>query len=240
MPVALIPGGAKGIGRGVAVALMRQGWDVCVAYRHSRAEAESLAGGGHDGRCLPVMADVSDEKQVRRLLDTCRAELGVPDALIHAAGTFHQVPLLDETAEGFRSQLEHNLTSFFLMGQALAPWMQQRGSGSMVAFGLAGMDRLVGQPNVTAHLVAKTGVLVVARSLARLLGPSGVTVNCISPGFVDSGGVAREDLDAMAPSIPAGRLGSVQDVVGAVLFLVGPEARYINGANLTVGGGWGA
>jgi 3-oxoacyl-[acyl-carrier protein] reductase len=233
MPVALIPGGTRGIGRGVAEALLARGWDVCVASRT----------GGDPGlgpRCLVLKADCSDEKQVRQLLDTCRQRLGVPDALVHAAGTYHRVPLLQETARGFREQLEHNLTSFFLVAQGVAPWMQERGSGCVVAFGVAGMDRLVGQPQVTAHVVAKTGLLVLVKSLARVLGPHGVTVNCVSPGFVDSGGVEQGALEPMVPSIPAGRLGAVDDVVGAVLFLLGGEARYVNGANLVVDGGWGA
>jgi 3-oxoacyl-[acyl-carrier protein] reductase len=98
---------------------------------------------------------------------------------------------------------------------------------------------MVAQPMVTAHYIAKSGLLILTRTLAKLLGPDGVTVNAISPGFIDSGSAPAEELERMTKSIPAGYVGSVDDAVAAVRYLLSDEARYVNGANLQLSGGWG-
>ncbi|MCH8873951.1 SDR family oxidoreductase [candidate division KSB1 bacterium] len=92
---------------------------------------------------------------------------------------------------------------------------------------------------VYAHYIAKVGVLVLTRSLALLLAPHGITVNAISPGFINSGSAPEAELEAMAKKIPAGYIGSTQDVVSIVRFLLSDEACYINGANVHLSGGWG-
>ncbi|MBI4504877.1 MAG: SDR family oxidoreductase, partial [Chloroflexi bacterium] len=86
---------------------------------------------------------------------------------------------------------------------------------------------------------AKAGVLILVRSLARVLAPHGITVNAISPGFIDSGSAPAAELDAMAKRIPAGYIGAVDDAVSAVRFLLSDGARYVNGANIHLSGGWG-
>jgi 3-oxoacyl-[acyl-carrier protein] reductase len=98
---------------------------------------------------------------------------------------------------------------------------------------------MVAQPNLTAHYIAKAGVLILTRSLARTLAPHGITVNAISPGFIDSGSAPKEELEAMVKRIPAGYLGSTSDAVEAVTFLLSNEARYVNGTNIHLSGGWG-
>jgi len=97
----------------------------------------------------------------------------------------------------------------------------------------------VGQPQLTAHYIAKAGVLILTRSLARLLAPHGITVNAISPGFIDSGSAPQEELEKRVKYIPAGYIGATQDVVGVINFLLTDEARYVNGTNIQVSGAWG-
>jgi 3-oxoacyl-[acyl-carrier protein] reductase len=104
---------------------------------------------------------------------------------------------------------------------------------------MANTEQLVGQPNLTAHYIAKVGVVVLMRSLARLVAPYGITANCIAPGYIDSGSAPREELNEAIKRIPAGYLGSVDDTAALVRFLLSDEARYINGANIQVSGGWG-
>ena len=123
--------------------------------------------------------------------------------------------------------------------QAASPGMRARRWGRIVALGLATVDRLAAQPNVTAYAIAKAGVLVLVRSLARVLAPDGITVNAISPGILDAGSAPLAELAAMGPRIPAGHPGRVEDVVAAARYLLSEEASYVTGTNLHVSGGWG-
>jgi len=117
--------------------------------------------------------------------------------------------------------------------------MRQRQWGRIICFSMANADQMIAQPQLTAHYIAKVGLLVLARSLARLVARDGITVNAISPGFIDSGSAPKEEIEAMAKRIPAGYVGSVADAAAAVRFLLSDEARYLNGANLHLSGAWG-
>jgi 3-oxoacyl-[acyl-carrier protein] reductase len=132
-----------------------------------------------------------------------------------------------------------NLHSLFYCARAVAPGMIARRWGRILGFSMAGADRVQAQTGVTAHFIAKMGVQVLIRSLARGLAAHGVTANCISPGFVDSGSAPPEELHKMLKTIPAGRLGTLDDAAAAALFLISDEAAYVNGANLVLSGGWG-
>jgi 3-oxoacyl-[acyl-carrier protein] reductase len=135
--------------------------------------------------------------------------------------------------------IDANLTSFFLVARLVGPKMAARGHGRILAFSMANADRLSAQPGVTAHYIAKVGVLVLVRTLAKALGPKGVTVNAISPGFIASGSAPLEELEKMTKTIPAGYVGSLDDAVGLAMFLLSDAARYVNGANVHLSGGWG-
>jgi 3-oxoacyl-[acyl-carrier protein] reductase len=134
---------------------------------------------------------------------------------------------------------DNNLHSFFYLSRAVAPGMIARGWGRMVCFSMANADQLIAQPQLTAHYIAKVGLLVLTRTLARVLAPHGITANAISPGFIDSGSMPADELAAMAKKIPAGYVGAVDDAVSVTRFLLSDEARYVNGANIHLSGGWG-
>jgi 3-oxoacyl-[acyl-carrier protein] reductase len=104
---------------------------------------------------------------------------------------------------------------------------------------MANADRLMAQTQLTAHYLAKVGVLGLVRSLAKALAKHQITVNAVSPGFVDSGSVDAAELAGLVKTIPAGRIGSVDDAVNAVLYLLSDEASYVTGTSLHVSGGWG-
>ena len=133
----------------------------------------------------------------------------------------------------------NNLHPVFYLSRVIAPGMKERGWGRIVNFSMAKADQQVAQPQLTAHYIAKIGVLILTRSLARLLAPHGITVNAISPGFIDSGSAPQQELEKMTKHIPAGYIGTTQDVVGVVNFLLTEEARYVTGTNIQVSGGWG-
>jgi len=117
--------------------------------------------------------------------------------------------------------------------------MKERRWGRIVNFSMANADQHVGQPGITAHYIAKAGVLILTRSFARALAPYGITVNAISPGFIDSGSAPLDEMAKMIKNIPAGYVGDTRDVAGAVLFLLSDEARYVNGSNIHLSGAWG-
>ena len=239
--VALITGGAKGIGRGIALDLAAQQWSVAICYRTSEAEAQltTLAITQRGGHALAVCCDVSKPTAAKDLVAQVEQRWGHIDALINGAGPYHRVNLFEETVEGWNEMFDGNLHPIFYLAQAVAPGMKARKSGRIISFSMANADQMISQPDVTAHYIAKAGVLILTRTLAKLLAPHGITVNAISPGFIDSGSAPPEELAGMTKRIPAGYIGEVSDTVSAVRYLLSDEARYVNGANIQISGAWG-
>jgi len=239
--VALIPGGAKGIGRQVGLRLAERGWSVALAYRTSEAAAEETRRVIEErgGAALALRADVSQPGECDELVRRTAEWKGRVDALVNCAGPYHRVDILSETPEGWREMFASNLDCLFYLARAVAPRMIEGGGGRMVAFSMANADRILAQPNLTAHYLAKVGVLGLVRTLAKALAKHKITVNAVSPGFIDSGSMDPEELKTMARTIPAGYVGSTDDAAGAVLYLLSEEAAYVTGANIHVSGGWG-
>lgn len=239
--VALITGGAKGIGRAIGADLARAGWEVAFCYRTSETEAADTASllKKSGGRVLAERCDVSQPEQAEAFVQKVEREFSAVDALINCAGPYHRVNILQETAAGWNAMFDHNLHSVFYMSQAVAPGMKARKGGRIVNFSMANADQMIAQPELTAHYIAKAGVLILTRTLAKALAPYGVTVNAISPGFINSGSAPEAELAGMAKKIPAGYIGELSDAVAAVRYLLSEEARYVNGANIHLSGGWG-
>ncbi|CAI4033265.1 SDR family oxidoreductase [Nitrospira tepida] len=239
--VAAIPGGAKGIGRDIALELASQGWQVAICYRNSEQAAKATCDEivKRGGQAFLLQADVAQVEAARRFVQEVEQRWGRIDALIHCAGPYHRIKLFDETPQGWNDMFAGNLHSLFYVAQAAVPGMIQRKSGRIVTFSMANADQMVSQPDVTAHYIAKAGVLILTRTLAKLLAPHGITVNAVSPGFIDSGSAPPEELAGMTKRIPAGYIGQVGDITAAVRYLLSDEARYVNGANLQISGAWG-
>jgi 3-oxoacyl-[acyl-carrier protein] reductase len=239
--VALVTGGTRGIARGIALDLARQGWAVAVSFRSDARAAEATRAGiaAAGAPALALRADLGDTAAAKTLVARVEETWGRLDALVHGAGPYHDGPLLEETPERWREAFHQNLDPLLFLAQAAAPGMQARRWGRILGLGLATADRLAAQPNVTAYYIAKVGLLVLVRSLAKVLAPDGITVNAVSPGILETPGYARPDLPALLDRIPAGHLGQVDDVVAAARFLLSEDAGYVTGANIHVSGGWG-
>jgi 3-oxoacyl-[acyl-carrier protein] reductase len=238
---ALISGGAKGIGREIGLRLGERGWAVALCYRKSRSEAETTAQAIEEkgGQALAIHADVSTPEVCESLVDHVLERWGRIDAFIHCAGPYHRLDLLAETPAGWREMFAGNLDSLFYLARLVAPVMIRQQSGRIVAFSMANADRLMAQTQLTAHYLAKVGVLGLVRSLAKSLAKHRITVNAVSPGFIDSGSVDSAELAGLLKTIPAGTIGSVADAANAVLYLLSDEAAYVTGTSLHVSGGWG-
>ncbi len=239
--VALITGGARGIGKGIGLDLAAQGWALAICYRTSARDAAitTQAMTERGGQGIALHCDVSDPAACHDVVKKIKARWGKIDAVVNGAGPYHRVNVFDETPAGWNAMFTNNLHPIFYLAQAVAPGMRERKYGRIISFSMANADKMEAQPMVTAHYIAKAGVLILTRTLAKMLAPDGITVNAISPGFIDSGSAPTGALDGMAKKIPAGYIGDVRDTVSAVRYLLSDEARYVTGTNIHVSGGWG-
>jgi 3-oxoacyl-[acyl-carrier protein] reductase len=239
--VALITGGGRGIGRGIALELGAQGWSVAMTYRTSEQAAQETATAvaQNGGNARVFRCDVSDAAAGSALVEQVEQSWGRIDALIHCAGPYHRINLMEETPDGWASMFDNNLHPVFFLTQAAVPGMKTRQYGRIITFSMANADQMIAQPDVTAHYIAKAGILILTRTWAKMLAPFGITANAVSPGFIDSGSAPAEELAGIVKRIPAGYVGEVRDPVAAVRFLLSDDARYVNGTNIHVSGGWG-
>ncbi len=237
----LITGGTRGIGRAVANLLSGRGWAIAATYRTRREDAASLES-DLKMRSTPVItlqADVSDPFVAESLIRRVEGEWGRLDALVHCAGPYRRLPIMEESVEGWRSMFDNNLHSLFYLSRLVVPGMKERRWGRIVSFSVANADQQVGQPYITAYYAAKVSLLVLTRSLAKALAPHGITVNAVSPGIIDTGSIPLDEFSSMVKNIPAGYVGLPEDAAAVVAFLLSEEARYVNGANIHVSGAWG-
>jgi len=237
--VALVTGGDVGIGAAISLALAAAGADVAIAALDA-ARAERVARSVRDTgrRALGIEADVTDADAVRRMADAASGALGGVDILVNNVGGFTQrvpPPQLDEPL--WHEVLDRNLTSAFLACKAFAEPMRARGGGVILNLGSAACDRPY--PENLAYDAAKAGIVSFTESLAVYLAPHRIRVNAIAPGRIapDEQALAAGNERARQVGIPLGRLGSVEDVALAAVFLASPAAAYITGVTLPVHGG---
>ena len=233
--IALVTGGSRGIGAAVARRLAHDGYTVAVNYTSSREKAEALAAetGG-----LALHADVSDPAQVGAMMDALLERFGRLDALVCCAGVAWQGLTQDMTDADYRRVVGVDLDgTFYCCRNALPPMICQK-SGKIVT--LASMWGQTGGSCEVAYSAAKAGVIGLTKALAKEVAPSGITVNCVSPGVIDTDMVkplGPEALAALAEETPLGRLGTPEDVASCVSFLCSPAAGFLTGQVLSPNGG---
>jgi 3-oxoacyl-[acyl-carrier protein] reductase len=232
---ALITGSSRNIGLAIATRLAQDGYVPILNHAHDAKRAsvalESLRALCPDAEL--IRADVTREKDVARMIEEATAN-GPIDLLVNNAGAFLVKPFLETSLDEWNGILASNLTSVFLCCRGILPMMRTRGEGSIINIASMHAERQRAAPNTLPYAVAKAGVALLTRTLAKTEGPHGIRVNAISPGFVDTGA----NLPANAPSgIPLGRIARPEDIAAAVAFLASEEAAYITGSVLDVHGG---
>jgi len=239
--VALITGGTRGIGRATALKLASEGWAVFVCYKKNEADAASLREeiSAFHSPVQCVKANVMRPDEAKKIVDCAAGWFGHIDALINCVGEYHRVSIMDETDDRWRDAFDNNLHSVFYLCQAAASGMIRHKRGRIINFGIVNAEQLTAQPFITAHYIAKAGVVALTRAFAKTLAPYGITANVISPGFIDTGGVPPKELAKSFKSIPAGYMGNPEDVASLACWLLSDEARYVNGANIQISGAWG-
>ena len=221
--VALVTGGANGIGRAIAVRLAANGWRVVVADRDPAGQAPD--GGRY------FTGDVGDEAPVAALMQSIAATEQRLDALICNAGFMIRKPIAELSLTEWSSVLTTNLTSTFLLVRA-AEALLRAAKGSVVT--IASSRARMSEPNTESYTASKGGLVALTHALAISLGPD-VRVNCISPGWIATKGAEPAPEDHAFH--PAGRVGRADDIAGLAAFLVGPDSGFITGAEFVVDGG---
>jgi NAD(P)-dependent dehydrogenase (short-subunit alcohol dehydrogenase family) len=239
---ALVTGASRGIGAGLAIAIAQAGADVVVAARSSAAlEEVARAVRAVGRRSLAVPADVTVADDVNRMVASAIAELGRIDILINnAGGPLFNAPFLDVRPEGWDRLIALNLTSVANCCRAVGRHMVDRGSGSIINSGSPGVLRP--WPAIGAYSAAKAAVLNLTRVLAQEWGSSGVRVNMISPGWVETDLNEAFTSNSCASAqiredVPLGRWGQTPDIIGAVIWLSSDAAAYVTGAHIPIDGG---
>lgn len=233
--VVLVTGATQNTGRTIAAYFALRGDTVLVNARDpeavDRVVAEIEMAGGH---AEPAVADVSDPDAVQAVVDAALAAHGRVDVLVHSATRRHHAPIVDLTFEEWSGVLATTLTGAFVTARAVAAPMLAQRSGSIVFIG--GHSAHSGTPGGAATTAAKSGLFGLTKSVARDLAAAGVTVNCLSPGFVRTDRDGDSDVRA-GGRVPLGRFGTQEEIAASTYFLAGPDARYITGQVISVNGG---
>lgn len=241
MPTVLITGASRGIGRATALCFARQGWNVAANYLSNETAARSLEREltGMGIKTLLLQGDVADAAQVRRMVSRMEYAFGGVDALVNNAGIAQQKLFTQLTEEDWDRMFEVHVKGAFHCCQAVAPLMMEAGRGSIV--NISSMWGQVGGACEVHYSAAKAAVIGMTKALAKELGLSGIRVNCVAPGVIDTemnGTLSPATLEELREQTPLGAIGAPEQVARAVWFLASEDSSFITGQVLSPNGGF--
>jgi 3-oxoacyl-[acyl-carrier protein] reductase len=236
--VAIVTGGARGIGRGIVERLVRDGARVAFTYNSSPDAANELAAALGEERVMAVKCDVTSTEEVAELVEKVISAWGKIHILVNNAGITKDTLVMRMSREDFESVLTTNLTSAFLTSKAvLRPMMGERW-GRII--NIASIVGLVGNPGQANYVASKAGLIGMTKSMAREVASRNILVNCIAPGYIQTDMTSKLNESQQAElqnQIPLKRIGAPEDIAAMVAFLAGEDASYITGQVFAVDGG---
>lgn len=239
--VVFLTGGSRGLGRSMALALAQSGMHVVFTYLQDKKAAaltvEDIHKCGSDA--VALCADMRKYSAVRRAVKSALLQMGRIDVLINNVGAFMQKSFNEVTTQEWQDIIDSNLTSVFYCCRCIGAIMRRRGFGKVINIGLANANRIHAYKEVIPYAIAKSGVLILTKSLAVEWAGYGITVNAISPGLMDNGSLSQQRSEEWREKVPMGRLGSGDDITAALLYLISDDAQYVTGTEIIVSGGWG-
>jgi 3-oxoacyl-[acyl-carrier protein] reductase len=239
--VALITGGSRGIGRGIALKLAQDGARIAIAYRANKAAAQQtlrlLQTAGAD--CVAVETDITESARAEELVKTIADRYGRLDILVNNVGDFRWGTLAESSLGDWQHIFSSNLMTVVYVTRAALPHIRKGRWGRIINMGAVGAERSFGQAKISAYAAAKAAVVALSRSLALEEAKNGITVNVVNPSSIDENELTlREARSLKDARFPIGRPPTVEDVAAAVSFFTSEEAEYVTGQVLNVSGGW--
>jgi 3-oxoacyl-[acyl-carrier protein] reductase len=239
--VALVTGGSRGIGKGIALRLAQNGARVAIAYRSNKGAAQlalrQMQSVGAE--CVAVETDISQPGRAEQLIQTVVERFGRIDILVNNVGDFKWGMLAESSVEEWKSIFDSNLMTVMQMCRAVLPTMRKGRWGRIINLGAVGAERAFGQAKISAYAAAKAAVVALSRSLALEEAKNSITVNVVNPSSMDEKDLSLEEARKLKDArFPIGRPPTVEDVAASVAFFASDEAEYVTGQVLNVSGGW--
>ena len=241
MPTAFVSGASRGIGRAVSLKLASLGYDLALNYQNNHAAAQNVCTEAqkYGVKVLLLPADIADEQAVKAMFKQITATFGGIDVLVNNAGIAEQLLFQDITYEKWRRMFAVTADGAFFTIQNALPFMLKQKNGRII--NISSMWGEVGASCEVHYSAAKGALISMTKALAKELGPSGITVNCIAPGVIDTDmnkNLTAEELAELSAETPLGRLGTAEDIACATAFLASAQAGFITGQVIGVNGGF--
>lgn len=237
--VALVTGSSRGIGKTIALKLAEAGASLVINYKFNSWAADEVVESIKRLKrmAIAIQCDVSNFADVEEMVKRATSEFGRIDILVNNVGPFLYRSIFDTTIQEWHEVMNSNLNSTFYCCKAVVPIMRKQKSGCIINIGAPNAERTQGYFKNCPYAIAKTGVVVFSKSLAKEEAKNGIRANMINPGFIETDEYTEEMKKDMPKDVPLGKLGKPEDIANAVLFLVSDEANYITGSVLNVHGG---